>query len=529
MSTPQPTQLTFVVQGAIARGGGFTTRQVCAAIRRWFPESEIVLSTWCGQDVDGIEADQVVLSDDPGPLPSSHNTNRQLLSSCEGVRRASNDLVMKVRSDVLFVSDSVLAFWDRWTHHAKGLRIVGHRVLVPSTFTRRPSLLAPLPFHPSDWCMLGTRDDLLALLDIPPLRPEESLIPIPRTAIARCQTLYGGLHAAIAPEQHIWTAALRAREPDFRFRHSWDLTPETFARSELFIANNVVVLDTYDQFGVVCLKYPLDADRSDFTLYHHSDWLELYEAHCRHSPQPSRRSPAEILGDVTDLPSWSPDDPRIRELRSCGHRWEAQLAESAVHGRRLSRDVTWGGRERPLMDARCADLAHGRLRDGLAGAAHAPLHVLVWRTAEEAGRARAIAGAISACGHRAVIAGPETSLDPPAWEPRPLPTWRFDAMVAASVRSAAAAAPDVRAYDPRIPVVIIVAEGELSLASSNPHLAVLADVLLCSSVSDQETLGAFLPGTPVGVLPSGEPSAWPDELAEVFDHLFTAPMQRTAA
>ncbi|MGZ4481357.1 MAG: hypothetical protein ACXVY5_04050, partial [Gaiellales bacterium] len=27
------------------------------------------------------------------------------------------------------------------------LRIVEHRVLVPSIFTRRPSLLAPLPFH----------------------------------------------------------------------------------------------------------------------------------------------------------------------------------------------------------------------------------------------------------------------------------------------------------------------------------------------------------------------------------------------
>ncbi len=528
MSTPQPTQLTFVVQGAVARSGGFSTRQVCAAIRRWFPESEIVLSTWCGQDVDGIDADQVVLSNDPGPLPSSHNTNRQLLSSCEGVRRASNDLVMKVRSDVLFVSDSVLSFWERWTNHADGLRIVEHRVLVPSIFTRRPSLLAPLPFHPSDWCMLGTRDDLLALLDVPPVRPEESLIPIPRTAIARCQSWYGGLHAAIAPEQHIWTAALRAREPEFRFRHSWDLTPETFARSELFIANNVVVLDTYDQFGVICLKYPLDADRSDFTLYHHSDWLELYDAHCGPSPAPPLRSPAEILGNLADLPSWPTDEPRIRELRSSGYRWEAQLVECAVHGRRMARDVTWGG-ERPLMDARCADLAHSRLRDRLTGAAHAPLHLLVWSRPEEAARAQAIAGAIAACGHRAVVATPDASLDPPPWEPRPLPSWRFDAMVATSVRSAAAAAPDVRAYDPRIPVVIIVDEGELSLASSTPHLAVLADVLLCESVPDQETLSAFLPGTPVGVLPAGDPAAWAGELAEVFDHLFTAPMEQTAA
>jgi WavE lipopolysaccharide synthesis len=97
MSSLDPTQLSFVVQGAVARGA-FSTRQVCAAIRRWFPGSEIVVSTWRGQDVDGIDADQVVRSEDPGPLPSAHNTNRQLVSSREGVRRASNPLVVKLRS-----------------------------------------------------------------------------------------------------------------------------------------------------------------------------------------------------------------------------------------------------------------------------------------------------------------------------------------------------------------------------------------------------------------------------------------------
>lgn len=54
--------ISVVVQGAV---GGYTP--VClASVRKHLPESEIVLSTWKGSNVEGLDYDVLVLSDDPG-------------------------------------------------------------------------------------------------------------------------------------------------------------------------------------------------------------------------------------------------------------------------------------------------------------------------------------------------------------------------------------------------------------------------------------------------------------------------------
>ena len=113
-----------------------------------------MLSTWAGTYPKGIAYDALVLSEDPGPVgtnPSNANVNRQLASTLAGIEASSRPLVVKVRSDLQFHSAALLREWGRRPGRGEALRVFDERLLVPNIFVRRPTYLAPLAFHPTDW------------------------------------------------------------------------------------------------------------------------------------------------------------------------------------------------------------------------------------------------------------------------------------------------------------------------------------------------------------------------------------------
>jgi hypothetical protein len=337
-------RLSFVVQGPIVESEAGSTRATCAAIRHFFPGSEIVLSTWAGSNIAGISHDACVMSPDPGKVEFDFNTNRMIVSSLAGVRQARGALVVRLRSDLLFQGDGVLRFWDRWRDVGPSYRLFQSRVLIPNVFTRKPSHLSPLPMNPSDWCFLGRREDLLLLFDVPALTPGEAAHTPPASEFAGL-FWNRGRAPRYSVEQWLWSSAIRKIDPALPFSFLWDFTPVTLTATEASFANNFVVLDTAEQYGLVCPKYP-EAGRTfqDETLYHHAEWLELcgYYGGGRDAARPVR-SLAEIVGEPEWLPSWTLRDHRIVELRQAGYRWEAQLIESMLAGPTLLRDFSTGG------------------------------------------------------------------------------------------------------------------------------------------------------------------------------------------
>ena len=355
----RPQDVSFVLQGPVDRAGRGATARACEAIRVHFPGAEVVLSTWAGTDPSGLDSDVVVESEDPGAVgknPYNPNTNRQIVSSLAGVRAATRPLVAKVRSDMLFTSDSLLSHWRRWEERSDELRLFEHRVLVPNTFTRRPSYLSPFPMHPSDWSYLGTRGDLELLLDVPHMRLRESQKE--RKVDGLLSLWHSGLHLpTYTPEQWIWTHAVRKVAPDAALRHVFDLTPETLRLTELSFANNLAVLDTYTQYGIWCPKYAWPNRLfDDVSLLQHRHWLELYEIHCAGGEQP-RHGADDLLralasGDGDDLTFAD-----VARLRRSGHSWEAQLLEVALIGVRVNRDSTTGGHHRWQLDYQVPSMA----------------------------------------------------------------------------------------------------------------------------------------------------------------------------
>jgi WavE lipopolysaccharide synthesis/Glycosyl transferases group 1 len=359
-----PDEVSFVLQGPIERDGPAWTARACAAIRAHFPGAEIVVSSWRGAAAAGLDCDEVVLSEDPGPVGSARfntNVNRQIVSTVAGLRAASRPLVVKLRSDVVFHDAVLLHHWGRWEERCDALALFERRVLVPNVFTRRPGYLAPLPLHPSDWSCMGTRADLERLFDVP-LQTDAGAVgaaPAPGIAALWSADLSG---LAATPEQYLWTSALRRVAPDLRLEHVWDLTRESFEATEVSFANNLAILDLYVQYGASNPKYAYANRRpGDRTLYDHTQWLELYERHCRGNRDDDG---AEAVLDRMRGGDWRVAEADLAALRRGGRAWEAQLLEAMIAAPTLVRDPTVGAPHSTTVAS--AALARAELRALLA-------------------------------------------------------------------------------------------------------------------------------------------------------------------
>jgi len=339
-----PAEISFVVQGPVARGGPAGTDRACASIRAHFPGAEIVLSTWRDQDTDGLDVDEVVRSEDPGTVgPLMSNVNRQLVSSLAGLRAASRRLAVKTRTDLVFRTDALLRFWGRWPLPADHpLRIFEERVLLPNVIAQRPLHVSPYPLHPTDWAFLGLRTDLLRLFGIPLMREEEGAVPAQLEGVARLFWSHK-VTPQYVPEQFLWVGALRRAVPDLELRHPYELTPRTVELTEASFGVNLALLDTTTQFGIEHPKYPqLNRAFVSQQIFQHHQWLELYDLHTRGLVDPGAADAAlAALAGRHRNPRWSD----VGDLRRAGRPWEAQCVESVLIAP-LRRDWFTGGMQR---------------------------------------------------------------------------------------------------------------------------------------------------------------------------------------
>jgi hypothetical protein len=262
--------ISIVVQGAVdtkrlpKRIGeqkhdlkGKITENVLLSLKELFPKAELILSTWEGTDVSQLIADNIVLSTDPkgclsNPLfKSGHNVNRQIVSSCNGVKQATRPFTLKVRTDFLLVNDDFLTFWNeaKPTKRLEEYRFFEDFVLNPALFARKGVTTAkktfPLYFHPSDWAHFGRTEDILKLFDV-------ELLPEPQTA------QYFKLNPEIRqshddcwpewnfqfpPEQHILLQSMRKHGWSVPYEHRLEYKPELSHFSDCFMANNFIFLN----------------------------------------------------------------------------------------------------------------------------------------------------------------------------------------------------------------------------------------------------------------------------------------------
>ncbi len=275
----KPEQISFVIQGPIYPE---ITEKTLSSLRRVFPGSEVIISTWEGADTSRLKADKTVFSKDPptGVIHDSpklyNSTNRQLVSTFAGLQLASREYAAKLRSDIEFTSDRFLKYFELFSvRGAEAVASKGRIVMstIAAPFPRR----YPLLFHPSDWFYFGFRSDLLEIFDLPLCKePEDSRFFEGKPELRlRGEPWY----SRYRPEQYIWSGYLK-KKLAFKFEHAYDFNQDLLDLCEKSFANNAILLDPL-RIGYRSLKHlaPVE-DRligAFSPFFQFEDWLLLYK------------------------------------------------------------------------------------------------------------------------------------------------------------------------------------------------------------------------------------------------------------
>ncbi|RMV68778.1 WavE lipopolysaccharide synthesi [Pseudomonas caricapapayae] len=165
-------KISVVIQGPLCRNLS-SKRNIFAcitSIRTHLPHAEIIVSTWRHEDISAVEADQLILSDDPGTFVDDAgnqiNINRMLRSTLCGIQSASRPYVLKMRADHNLTS-AALAVIGRSDDTEPGeTQLFDTPITTTTLYIRDPERL-PMLFHISDLVQFGTREAMLAMWDQP--------------------------------------------------------------------------------------------------------------------------------------------------------------------------------------------------------------------------------------------------------------------------------------------------------------------------------------------------------------------------
>ena len=261
------------------------TRRCAASIRRIFPAAEIVLSTWRGADVTGIEHDVLVESDDPGTVRTlaekSVNLNRLLVSSRAGIERATRPYVLKSRTDIELLGDGFLRHPPRYPARAETGRIFSERLITWSWLTKVPQRSTVGLYHLSDMLTFGPREDVLSLWSVPLYTRSEAELADDRRRSQDPADTEVPL-ASYTSEQYLWLTRARAsrairlpKQPD----------AEAIETAEQLLANNFIVLDP-QQFQAQWKGGERLTRAAWVETYSYAEWQGLYRRHCDPSFRP---------------------------------------------------------------------------------------------------------------------------------------------------------------------------------------------------------------------------------------------------
>ncbi len=166
----QPNEITFVVQGGV--NDKPSVEKCLNSIRLFFPDSKIILSTWKHSDVSGLNFDKLVLSRENCPiykfykhLSLVNNINKQIISSRNGLRYVNTKYAVKMRSDIVFMSDNLLRIITLTNKKSKK-DYLNSKIIIPYDLSINAGK-TKLLFHFNDWFLAGETQDLKKIFKIP--------------------------------------------------------------------------------------------------------------------------------------------------------------------------------------------------------------------------------------------------------------------------------------------------------------------------------------------------------------------------
>lgn len=255
-------EISFVVQGPVSLNkygitqNGFT--DICLkSIRLYYPSATIILSTWKGSNITGLDYDLLVENDDPGPnqmmilnraaSESNQNCFRQIVSTINGLRAVKTKYAFKIRADNKLTNNNIPYYYLKYNklNSDDNFKLLNNRVVTLTT--SNPHRRTKYPFHNNDFIFFGLTEDLINIFDIPLLN--DKLIKKDQNG----NEIF--VINPISPEQYIWTKFL-SKYTHISLEAIDDISNDNIKLSEKYFANNCIFLSSR-RSGVFWQKDPM--------------------------------------------------------------------------------------------------------------------------------------------------------------------------------------------------------------------------------------------------------------------------------
>lgn len=280
--------ISIVIQGAVDL---IATPKCVQAAKESFPGAEIILSTWKNSNVVEIDVDKILYNSDPGGIKCSHaidNTNRQIISSRNGVNHATKQYILKIRSDCCIKSPKMLEFWNLYPDRDDSFQWFEHRVIMPTLYCKRMLdcySKIPTPFHYSDWLQFGLSKDIKRIWDINTVIAKEfrDFYSAQNYMGNKLQRIW--LEMKYVAETYIFYSGIKKVFPQIKYDGFADYNSENIFQSEQILFNNFILLEP-NNIDIVIEKEPYRSIIKDISAfrknqpgcyYTENDFKEIYE------------------------------------------------------------------------------------------------------------------------------------------------------------------------------------------------------------------------------------------------------------
>lgn len=307
--TIDSTEITILVHGKIEK----QTKDVLNNIRKLFKDSPIILSTWRGSDITGLDFDILVENKDPGAkifnapseakldeygfacfsingkkyknIPKPNNVNRIIKTVQAGIEKVQTKYCLRLRTDLILKNKNFLNYWNKYPDRDSNFTIFKHRILNSSTFAQFAHVMKKdiqlLPFHMSDWIHFGLTEDIKLLYSCPFQDIEASSQYWYKHVRAQYEPFVDS-GWQYPPETYVLYSLVKKKFPNISFKDSDSYNCENMTFSNKIIANNFVMIDD-NEFSYSVIKYPQITQWCP-ELYNgfitHREWLNLYKTYC---------------------------------------------------------------------------------------------------------------------------------------------------------------------------------------------------------------------------------------------------------
>ena len=287
--------ITVVVQGPVKTLVGKnqdegTTCQCLDSIRNYLPGAKIILSTWSGSDLSGLDYDELHINEDPGTNIREYkrdgslvkmNNNRQIVSSLGGLQQVTTQYALKLRSDNYLKGNQFVALQKQYVKRSERYHFLKERVVVINTFTRQYHSGKRVAFHLSDFFHFGLTEDVLKIWNISLLQD----LQYSKENEGKVQNR-GFPQINIDCTQSFWLASLQKHDSKINLRYLYDCSAQILEQSNGYYANNLIVASP-SKVGLGLDNKFINPKRSKsgrksglVCFMSYCEWQKLYKKYC---------------------------------------------------------------------------------------------------------------------------------------------------------------------------------------------------------------------------------------------------------